>query len=194
MTQLLRFADGHTALAVALKAALLAPQARQELIAAGHAEKEVQAMTPVQAFVLDMLEGYDEHRDDLFKWLALPYWQARPGIQQAEARLMAACKNKFSPRVWLPGLLLPAISNVKIVESRTERQLAALRIIEALRAFAAKSGGKLPASLVEIKDVPMPLNPVTGKMFPYRLENQTAILVADGPEDQPQWEYRVKVR
>ena len=99
-----------------------------------------------------------------------------------------------SPRAWLPGLVLPAVGGVKVHEARSSRQLAALQIIEALRAFAAQSGGKLPASLVEIKDVPIPLNPVTGKMFPYRLENQTAILVADGPADREQREYRVKVR
>jgi hypothetical protein len=91
-------------------------------------------------------------------------------------------------------VLLPAVGAVKFSEARTERQLAAMRIIEALRAFAAKSGGKLPASLAQIKEVPMPLNPVTGKPFPYRLENQTAILVADGPENQAQTEYRLKVR
>jgi hypothetical protein len=170
--------------------AKLAVKARAELIAHGHAAKQVEALTPIQTVALNAFEGYDEFRDELFKWLALPYVEAQAGVQQAEARLEAATKAN-SPRAALAGLLLPALGRTKFVEARVSRQLAALRTIEALRAYAAATG-KLPTTLADIKDLPIPLNPVTGQAFPYRLENQTATLTADGPQDRERTEYRLR--
>jgi len=42
------------------------------------------ALTP--ALVAETFAGYAEFRDDVFKWLALPYAEARLGLDQAEAR------------------------------------------------------------------------------------------------------------
>lgn len=171
---------------------LLAPKARQELMANGHSEKEVQALSPAQALLATMLEGYNEVRDEAFKWLALPYPQARAGLDQAEARMRQAAQQPKPPRAVMANMLLPAVGATKFAEARISRELASLGIIEALRAYAAATG-KLPATLAEINDLPIPLNPVTGKPFPYRLEKDTAILLADGPADRDQTEYRVKL-
>ena len=38
-------------------------------------------------------------------------------------------------------------------------------------------GGELPAALADVTVVPVPLDPVTGKPFEYRLEGETAVLV-----------------
>ncbi len=48
-------------------------------------------------------------------------------------------------------------------------------MIEALRMHAAATGS-LPNSLDEIKSVPVPNNPVTGKPYVYRMEGETAVL------------------
>ena len=40
----------------------------------------------------------------------------------------------------------------------------------------AAQTGRLPKSLDEIKVVPVPENPATGKVFEYRLDDDTAIL------------------
>jgi hypothetical protein len=172
--------------------AALAAKARLELIAHGHAEKKVQAMTPPQALAVNAFEGYDEFRDELFKWLALPYAEAHSGIKQSEAQLKAATDAQ-SPRALLAGVLLPAVGQTKFTEARHARHLAALRTIEALRAHIVTTG-KLPGTLAEINDMPIPANPITGKPFPYRLEKDTAVLRADGPEDQPQTEYRLTLK
>jgi hypothetical protein len=145
------------------------------------------ALTP--ALVAETFAGYAEFRDDLFKWLALPYAEARVGIEQAEARLQAAAAAK-SPRALLASLLLPAVGKTKFIEARTARQLAALRTIEALRAQLAITG-KLPATLADVTALPIPTNPVTGKPFGYRQEKGTAILSADGPE---QTDYQLQVK
>ena len=38
-----------------------------------------------------------------------------------------------------------------------------------MRAYAAAHDGQLPASLNDVKDVPIPLDPVTGKPFEYKV-------------------------
>ena len=78
--------------------------------------------------------------------------------------------------------------------ARMDRALAAMRCIEALRLYAAAHDGELPATLDDIKEVPIPLNPVTGKPFGYHLEGKTAVLDAEGGLTKiPRPQYRVVV-
>ena len=61
-------------------------------------------------------------------------------------------------------------------EARLDRRVAALRVVEAIRMYAAAHGGELPDSLDRITEVPVPLDPVTGKPFGYHLEGGRAEL------------------
>lgn len=165
------------------------PKAKADLAAVGYAQKELDAMPPAQIVVLHVLEMYDRIRDEQFKWCHLPYWQAQKGIESFERDLEAAKKQELVPTA---SLDLPVWKNSAGERfARTDRQLAALRCIEALRLYTATHEGKLPTTLDEIKEVPIPLNPVTGKAFGYRLDGQTAVLDADGGLAAKQ--YRVTV-
>jgi hypothetical protein len=64
---------------------------------------------------------------------------------------------------------------VRVAHVRLEQRLALLRTVEAIRLAAAKNGGKLPAGLSEV-GVPVPIDPVSGKPFEYRVEGLTAVL------------------
>ena len=59
-----------------------------------------------------------------------------------------------------------------------KRQIQSLRIIEAVRDYLAAHEGKLPASLDEIQDVPIPLDPLTDQPFEWRVEGDSAVLKA----------------
>ena len=59
-------------------------------------------------------------------------------------------------------------------QARLDRRVAALRVVESIRMYAATKGGALPESLDNITDVPVPLDPVTGKPFGYHLEGGRA--------------------
>src|SRR5262249_35100520 len=83
-----------------------------------------------------------------------------------------------APAIPLAPMLLPAMQSVLLSQQRLERQFAVLRLIEAIRLYAANHEGKLPPSLTDIKDVPVPVCPVTGKSFEYRLEDDHAFLSA----------------
>jgi hypothetical protein len=154
------------------------PRAKNDLIVAGHDQKELDAMPPAHIVVLHTLVTYDRVRDEQYKWWHLPYWQAREGLEEYERQYSSASKQELNP---IFSLILPGAST-EVVETfaRKDRQLAALRCIEALRLYAAGHKGKLPAMLDQIKEVPIPLNPITGKAFSYRLDGNIAILDADG--------------
>jgi len=173
------------------KALKALPHAKADLIAAGHPKEKVEAMAPGEAVLLDVFEIFEQRRDDLVKWLNVPYWQAREGMKKAEARIATSSK---SPELTSPAnALLALVDNDYAVEARAERALAALRCVEAIRLYAAAHGGKLPATLDEIREVPIPINPVTGGAFGYRLEGEVAVLDADGPADQYRQQYRLRV-
>lgn len=72
-----------------------------------------------------------------------------------------------------------------------EREVAVLRLIEALRLHAGQTG-KLPASLDEVEAAPVPFNPMTGKSFDYRLDGKTAHLTLPN-SDGPPWEERYEL-
>jgi len=165
-----------------------APVAKKDLAAAGYSQKELDTMAPSQLVLLGIVVTYDELRDEGFKLMGLPYWQAREGLDAFERGFPAARKREL---LRVGSLLLPTLRPCALAAARTDRELAVLRCIEALRFYAAVHQGTLPTTLAEIKEVPIPPNPVTGKPFPYRLEGQTAILDADG--DPHAFQYRVTV-
>lgn len=57
-----------------------------------------------------------------------------------------------------------------------DRELAAMQIVEGLRAYAAANDGQLPDSLEDLADTPAPLDPSTGQPFGYRVEGRTAVI------------------
>lgn len=50
-----------------------------------------------------------------------------------------------------------------------ERKIHALRIVEAVRHHLATHDGKLPATLADIESVPVPLDPLSGRPFEWKL-------------------------
>ncbi len=57
--------------------------------------------------------------------------------------------------------------------------------MEAVRLYAAAHDGKLPASLDDVKDVPIPDDPVTGQPFGYRRVGDRAFLSSTPFPGQP---------
>ena len=99
--------------------------------------------------------------------------------------------GKHAEFALLTETLVAGLRNVIYTEARIERQLAVVRVIEAIRLHAAAHGGKLPAKLEEIREVPIPINPVTGRPFAYRLDGDTAILDAEGGKVQQQFHVKL---
>jgi hypothetical protein len=94
-------------------------------------------------------------------------------------------------------MLLPALHKVLAAQNRLDRRIAALRVIEALRMHAAANNGQLPEKLSDVKVVPVPNDPGTGRPFEYRREGRGATLtgrIPGEPLDKNGLRYRITVR
>ncbi len=169
------------------------PIAKRALIEQGRSPAEVEAMPVPEVVVLYTLQTYNELRDRTFKWFFVPYPQARAGNEEAERYL----KNEAAKREIVPmaGLLLPAIGSVHFAAAKGERSIALLRVIEALRIYAARHEGRLPEKLADISEVPLPIDPTTGQAFSYQKSGDTAILESPYPPGRsPRDGLRVEVK
>jgi hypothetical protein len=163
--------------------------AKRALVAQGRPPALVAKMPHVQVALLHALGEYERLLDEVVKWQGFPYWEAQAGLQRArrqlvEARTRALLPTGDAPVLPLAALLVPAVSNVFTARTRLDRKVAALRCVEAVRLYAAGHGGKLPPTLKAIGEVPIPIDPITGKDFEYRSAGGRATLHAPPPEGQ----------
>jgi hypothetical protein len=154
------------------------PAARQFVARTkGLSADKVGAMPPAQVLLLYIAGVYREDRDDWYCSAYLPYPQAHPMMGAAIKRLREAPVSEAH----VPArTLLPGLDRALGAQVRVERNFAALRIIEALRIFAAAHDGKLPNKLSEVTEVPLPDDPATGRPFEYAREGDTATLASPG--------------
>ncbi len=149
-------------------------QARRDLVTMGYKPDEVQGMSVPQLTAIHGLRTYGQARDRLGRWLSLPYWQARKGLEEA----MQAAQQKVKPRAGVPlkKLLLPRLYRCYFRAARHESNLAILRTVEALRGYAAVHGGRLPQQLADVAEWPIPIDPLTGEPPQYRVEQNMATI------------------
>ncbi|AGA27523.1 hypothetical protein [Singulisphaera acidiphila] len=134
---------------------------------------------------------YHELYDNVYKSSYLPFPEAERFYHQGAEELNAVKKGPL-------GLLAHLIASVEDghrAEAVLDRKVAALRVVEALRLHAAV-GGRLPNSLGDVKVVPIPTDPVSGKPFDYRLTGDSATLASPMPKGQEQFglSYRITLR
>jgi hypothetical protein len=166
--------------------------AKKALIASGRPKEKVEAMPPLQVAVLYGLLQYDEHLDEIAKWQSAPFWEAQPAMREAErkirqAKAEAGDVRSAAPALPVAPLLLPAVQKVLASRVRMDRRIALFRCIEGVRLYAAEHDGKLPASLGEVKGVPLPVDPVTGKAFHYEVTGATATLSSTPFDNRTDW-------
>lgn len=154
-------------LGLAAYAALVQNEARMELLARGHKKEDVEAMPAVQAAFLNSFEKYRELADEHRKWFLMPAADALPGIARAAdkaKKVQAQAKNDMVLAVFV--MILPAVEKVHNALVRTDRRVAMMRTIEAIRMHMAVTKS-LPAKLEDVKLVPVPDDPLTAKPFVY---------------------------
>ncbi len=150
------------------------PAAKRALVARGRKADEVAALPVLQVLLLDAWWEYRRLRDDVLKWANLPFRQAREGWRKADEKVRAVTRE--SPGAALLLQFLPTIERVHESVADLDRRVAALRCVEAVRLHAAAHGGKLPAKLSDITEVPVPDDPATGKSFLYEVHGDRVTL------------------
>jgi hypothetical protein len=156
--------------------------ARKHLEDAGLDGALVRKFPAVQAVLLDQKLAYEESKDEEMKLLVLPYWQA-----EAARRAQPAVRAVEMP------FAQSFITSLKgrASQARLEQRIALLRVVEAIRLYAADRDGQLPAQLADLT-VPVPLDPMTGKPFPYKAEGRTAVIQGTPPRGETNPTYKVR--
>jgi hypothetical protein len=174
------------------------PAARKYLTERLHVPaNRVSTMPAAQILLLYIAAVTDEYRDDMYKGVNLPDDQALPVTMAADARfrqMKAASPNSEATRI--PSFFMAALPKVVAAHARLERRVEMLRVLEALRLYAAAHDGQLPEKLSDITETPLSNDAGTGKPFEYHREGNTATLVAPTLGEFPTsaLRYRVSVK
>jgi hypothetical protein len=151
--------------------------AKKFLAERGWTAAQIDAMPALQAVFMQELFEYDRFYDLLTRGANLPYFQGQRVVQDGVSQLKKATSGPAMGIPMAARMFLPAIEKVFLARLRADRQIAALRTVEAIRLYAAANGGKLPANLDAIAAVPVPLDPVNGQPFQYVLAGDKATLI-----------------
>jgi hypothetical protein len=139
--------------------------ARRRLVEVGLPEERVKGFPADQVLLLDEERQYEVRRDDLIKFMNVPFWQ----LSDEAKGVVKVRKASPTPLFYLE----PAIDKVRRAQARLEQRIALLQHVEALRLYAAEHNGAPPANLSDFS-VPLPADPFTGKPFRYEVTGHTA--------------------
>jgi hypothetical protein len=152
---------------------LLYPEAKRYLVARGKTAAEVEAMPVAEALGRYFVESWEAVSDDMYKWMGLPPAQAAAGLEEWQKEFEAAvAANQINP---LARMLLPSLSRAVQLNTALDRRIGALRLVEAVRSFAAEKG-KLPEKMEEL-GLPLPVDPL-GAGYTLRREGEAVVIEA----------------
>lgn len=147
---------------------------RRRLVDFGLPEDTVKKFPALQVVLLDDKVATESWRDDGLKAMSLPYWEAERFLTKRTPPRGTEEESLFLG-------LTSGYLKLRQMQARLEQRFALLTCIEALRMHAAEHGGQLPAQLADVK-LPLPVDPVTGKPFVYKLDGDTATLHGTPPK------------
>lgn len=188
--------DTKDELLVASFVALRHPSARKALLAMGYPPADVEAMPAAQAVILEGKLQFQSLEEEMYVYFDRPFLEADEGLTKVGERVKKIVSEGGHIDVFgasLVDLLVPAVHKVHEASGRVTRRVAALRVAEAIRLHAAENRGELPRTLAEIKSVPVPDDPVTGKPFLYVLDGQTARLNSTVRAPNPPLRYVIEI-
>jgi hypothetical protein len=159
------------------------PRARESLVQNG---QKVEMMSREHVVGLYLCRQYRDVCDQLWSSWGLPFPVAMEQMARADRELASKQEQlkanpliQTLPRVGVSGN--PSLMNARYALARTDWEISQLRVLEALRDYAARHDGQPPRSLDQITNLPVPVNPFTGQAFEYRVQGQLAILEANAP-------------
>jgi hypothetical protein len=138
----------------------------------GMPREKVEAMEVAAVIGVFHVALYERQTQEYDKWLTLPFWQ---GFEQIVKHEQAHSRHVGDHPWSLSALFIPATSRFVITVKKVDRQAAAWRTVEALRAHAAATG-KLPERLEDMKETPAVIDPMTDTHFDYKVEGDFAVV------------------
>jgi hypothetical protein len=159
------------------------PAAREAMIRDGVPAEKVDALPVSYVSLMHNIALYRRASDEASKWFSVPFWQGAEGLRRATEALDKPVGGLATPF----AQLLPAFSKAQVSIASVDRRMATLRAVEAVRLYAGANGGALPPSLEAIPDVPVPIDPFTGKPLAYAVEAGEAVFPTVA-QRHPDWQ------
>ena len=151
------------------------PCAKQRLLDSGMDAQQVDKMAIGHVVLLDAARDYRRFSDEFEKLYYLPYASAMALESQftlpKHSKLL---EDELRLGHFLAVAFLPITLQAREAEVRTQWQINALQVIEAIRLHAA-AHGEFPQTLNQM-ELPAPLNPFTNKPYQYHVDGDTAII------------------
>ncbi len=165
------------------------PQARAALIESGMDPERVAAMPVGQVLAIQAARVHRHIYQHTFKWCYLPVWQSVEESRATEDRLREEgyLTSGIPTRQIVPlaSMLMPSVRPAMYAEGRFQRDVAVLRTIEGVRAHLATHDGAFPTELHEVRQTPVPMDPITGQFFSLQTQGERAELMIQFVPDIP---------
>lgn len=163
---------------------------RRRLVESGDFPADrVREMSDDEAATRGVVLTYRTVWDGLFRDCRLTFNEA---IERESAADAERAESKRGPAALFVAFG-PNLEAGRLAMSRLDRRVAMLRAVEAVRMHAAANGGKLPAALKEIREVPVPVDPSTGKPLVWSVDGDVATLSVPEPRSFT-LDYRITIR
>lgn len=163
-------------------------RARNELRMLGYVPEQIAAMSDIQAIAVHDAALVRHKRDNALKIMYVPYPQVAGLLNWANDRNQIAANgqdlSQLKESIKLFETLHPSVRQALVASIRLDRLLVRSQVVEAIRMHAAATDGTFPTSLSEVKIVPIPIDPITGKEIPYHLEDETAFFEFPTPVER----------
>lgn len=147
--------------------------AQKRLAESGLDADRLKTFPPEQVVLLDERRDFEVRRDEVMRGLMLPYPQAERAAGAAGEPVKVIGPNLYAH-------MAPIGLKIRRVSARLDQRIALLRVVEAVRMYAAEHG-KPPASLDDVT-VPLPDDPFTGKPFKYEADEMRFRVIGTPPK------------
>lgn len=154
----------------------LTPRARKELLTLidGGTDR-VKAMSDAETGLRWFMHVHKQYTEEATALTSLEPTSAIPRLTDLQKRIA-----KFRSELGASPFMVETPLSLYVVTGNVQRKIDALRVVEALRQYAATHDSKWPTSLSEISETPIPDDYITGQPFGYEIENGAAIVTAPG--------------
>ena len=151
--------------------------AKQRLLQKGFSEEDIEARTTHQIVIPFVFEEIKRTYDFMIFDASMPVGESRSAINFDEYMQNKRRSPTNYPADTVLELFTPATQGARHAFRRQTQTLDLLKIVHAIRYYAAVHDGKLPASLDEITELAVPkMCPVTATPYQYSTEGNTAII------------------
>ena len=162
--------------------------AKKRMVQRGYTEDQIKLMCVSQVILMDAAFDIEHFSQAFEKTYYVPFEKSQEAANRIRQTIDDAAKTRLGAMI--TDILAPPTLVVREAGIRSDAGIHRLMVVESLRNHAAVHG-EFPESL-ESLELPVRVNPMTGKPFTYSLENGTAVIVFKRGSSLERFEISIK--